>query len=92
LPLAVSAIILAGVMAGLPFAGIFNCARQSAPASPGVAMGFVNTWGAFAVMVFPPVIGHLVDATGTFVSGFHLLAGVTLLAALGCLLLTPVED
>jgi nitrate/nitrite transporter NarK len=46
------------------------------------AMGFVNTWGAFGVMVLPAIIGRLVDITGSFVSGFYVLKGAALL---GCL-------
>ena len=87
--MAALAIIFTGIMAGLPFAGIFNGARDNCPATPGVAMGFVNTWGAAGVMILPPIIGRLVDITGTFVSGFYVLAGVALAASLGCLALKP---
>jgi nitrate/nitrite transporter NarK len=79
------AIIFTGIMAGLPFAGIFNAARDNCPDCPGVAMGFVNTWGAIGVMIFPPIIGRLVDVTGTFISGFMVLGAVALVAAFGCL-------
>lgn len=84
---AVLAIFFTGMMAGLPFAGIFNSARDNCPATPGVAMGFVNTWGAFGVMVLPPIIGRLVDVTGTFVSGFFVLGAAALLGCLCCLAL-----
>jgi nitrate/nitrite transporter NarK len=87
--MAAPAIFFTGIMAGLPFAGIFNGARDNCPATPGVAMGFVNTWGAAGVMILPPVIGRLVDITGTFVSGFYVLAGVALAASMGCLALKP---
>ncbi|MGA3114890.1 MAG: MFS transporter [Syntrophobacteraceae bacterium] len=87
--MATLAIIFTGIMAGLPFAGIFNGARDNCPATPGVAMGFVNTWGAAGVMILPPIIGRLVDVTGTFVSGFYVLAGVAMAASLGCLALKP---
>ncbi len=85
------AIIFTGIMAGLPFAGIFNAARDNCPHCPGVAMGFVNTWGAIGVMVFPPIIGRLVDVTGTFISGFVVLGAMALIAALGCLALTHAD-
>lgn len=88
-PTALLSVILAGVMSGLPFAPIFNYARESVPGSPGVAMGLVNTAGALAVMAFPPVIGRLVDASGTFASSFLLLAGVTLLSGVVSLALAP---
>jgi len=82
-------IIFTGIMAGLPFAGIFNGARDNCPATPGVAMGFVNTWGAAGVMILPPIIGRLVDITGTFVSGFYVLSAAALLGCLCSLALKP---
>ena len=89
LTMAFLGIIFTGVMAGLPFAGIFNGARDNCPATPGVAMGFVNTWGAAGVMIMPPIIGRLVDLSGTFVSGFYVLAASALLGCLCCLALRP---
>ena len=89
--MAILAIIFTGIMAGLPFAGIFNAARNNCPDCPGVAMGFVNTWGAIGVMIFPPIIGRLVDFTGTFISGFFVLGAVALIAALGALALTHAD-
>ncbi len=89
LTMAFIAIIFTGIMAGLPFAGIFNSARDNCPATPGVAMGFVNTWGAAGVMIMPPIIGRLVDLSGTFVSGFYVLAASALLGCLCCLALKP---
>ncbi len=89
--MAILAIIFTGIMAGLPFAGIFNAARDNCPDCPGVAMGFVNTWGAIGVMVFPPIIGRLVDLTGTFISGFVVLGAVALIAAFGCLGLSHAD-
>ncbi len=91
LVMAFLAIIFTGIMAGLPFAGIFNSARDNCPGSPGVAMGFVNTWGAFGVMVLPPIIGRLVDISGTFVSGFYVLAFSAVIGCLCCLALTPAD-
>ncbi|MFI5329923.1 MAG: nitrate/nitrite transporter [Desulfobaccales bacterium] len=89
LTMAFMGIIFTGIMAGLPFAGIFNGARDNCPATPGVAMGFVNTWGAAGVMIMPPIIGRLVDLSGTFVSGFYVLAASALLGCLCCLALRP---
>jgi nitrate/nitrite transporter NarK len=86
---ALIAIIFTGIMAGLPFAGIFNSARDNCPASPGAAMGLVNTWGAVGVMALPPIMGQLVDISGNFFSGFCLLAGVSLFGAVCCLVLRP---
>ncbi|MGC8658794.1 MAG: MFS transporter [Desulfomonilaceae bacterium] len=89
--MAFPAIIFTGIMAGLPFAGIFNGARDNCPATPGVAMGFVNTWGAAGVMVLPPIIGRLVDLSGSFVSGFYVLALAAFAGGLACLALKKAE-
>ncbi len=91
LGIAFPAIIFTGIMAGLPFAGIFNGARDNCPATPGVAMGFVNTWGAAGVMILPPIIGRLVDLSGSFMSGFYVLAAVALAAGIGCMALKKAE-
>jgi nitrate/nitrite transporter NarK len=80
-------IVFIGFVAGLPFAGIFNFAAYTCPKNPGLAMGFVNMFGAWGVMILPPVIGRFVDISGTFVSGFYLLAGVALVGSLASSLL-----
>jgi nitrate/nitrite transporter NarK len=92
LPMAIAAIVFTGIMAGLPFGGIFNFAVYSCPKNPGLAMGIVNTWGAWGVMILPPIIGYLVDRTGTFISGFYLLAAMALLGALASTLLLRRDE
>jgi nitrate/nitrite transporter NarK len=82
LPTAFLAIVFTGIVAGLPFAGIFNFAVYTCPKNPGLAMGFVNTFGAWGVMVLPPIVGRLVDVSGSFVSGFYVLGAVALLGSL----------
>ena len=54
-------------------------------------MGFVNMFGAWGVMVLPPVIGRMVDVSGTFVSGFYVLSGVALLGSLASRFVTPAR-
>lgn len=80
-------IVFIGFVAGLPFAGIFNFAAYSCPKNPGLAMGFVNMFGAWGVMVLPPIIGRMVDVSGSFVSGFYVLSGVALLGCVASALL-----
>lgn len=92
LGMATAAIVFTGIVAGLPFGGIFNFAVYSCPKNPGLAMGFVNTWGAWGVMVLPPIIGRLVDVSGTFVSGFYVLAGVALVGSLASVLLLRRDE
>lgn len=81
-PMAIFSITFTGIMAGLPFAGIFNGAKDSCPANPGLAMGFVNTWGSFGVMALPPIIGRLVDLSGTFMAGFFVMGVIAVLAGI----------
>jgi nitrate/nitrite transporter NarK len=88
LPVAIVAIVFTGITAGLPFGGIFNFAVYTCPNNPGLAMGVVNTWGAWGVMILPPIIGYLVDSSGSFVTGFYLLASVACLGAVASTLLS----
>jgi nitrate/nitrite transporter NarK len=89
----IPAIILCGVMAGLPYAGVFNGARDNYPDCPGVAMGFVIFWGSFGIMALPPMIGCLLDVTGTFVGGFFVLGALALAVSLALLALkSPKPD
>ena len=55
-------------------------------------MGFVNTWGAAGVMILPPIIGRLVDVSGTFVSGFYALGVSALIGCLCSLALKPPKQ
>ncbi len=84
---ALLSIIVVGMASGLPFGPIFAEAPKSFPDNPGAANGFVNTFGAGAVMILPPVMGALVDHTGTFLSAFYLLGGIALIASLTALAL-----
>lgn len=91
LGVAVVAILVTGIMAGLPFGPIFSLAANSMPSNPGTAMGFVNTWGAAAVMALPPIMGSLVDNSGTFLSAFYLLGAVSIAASIAALGLVKIE-
>jgi nitrate/nitrite transporter NarK len=79
------AILFSGFMCALPFGPIFSLAMDTFPKFPGVAAGFVNTFGAFSVMLLPPIMGSLVDSSGSFLSAFYLLAGVAAAASIGAL-------
>ncbi len=45
-------------------------------------MGLVNMLGIAMILAAPPIIGHMVDWSGTFQSSFLTLSGFTLLALL----------
>jgi nitrate/nitrite transporter NarK len=70
-------ILLLGVGAGLPYAGIFNRAAALFPARAGAAMGLVNMLGIVMILTAPPLIGHMVDWSGTFQSSFLALGAFT---------------
>ena len=48
------------------------------PARSGAAMGLVNMLGIVMILAAPPIIGHMVDWSGTFHSSFLALSGFTL--------------
>jgi nitrate/nitrite transporter NarK len=79
-------VLLLGIGAGLPYAGIFNRAAALFPARAGAAMGLVNMLGIGMILAAPPLIGHVVDWSGSFQSSFLALGAFTsavLIATLG---------
>jgi NNP family nitrate/nitrite transporter-like MFS transporter len=79
-------VLLLGIGAGLPYAGIFNRAAALFPARAGAAMGLVNMLGIGMILAAPPLIGYVVDWSGSFQSSFLALGAFTfavLVATLG---------
>ncbi len=78
LALAVAGLLATGVGVGLPYAAIFNGAAASAPGSPASAQALVG-WAALLVaIVGPPLVGVLLDLTGSFSGGYLCLAALAL--------------
>jgi MFS transporter, NNP family, nitrate/nitrite transporter len=80
---AAAGVLLLGIGAGLPYAGIFNRAADLFPARAGAAMGLVNMLGIVMILAAPPLVGQMVDWSGSFQSSYLALGGfalVTLLA------------
>jgi nitrate/nitrite transporter NarK len=75
-------VLLLGIGGGLPYAGIFHRAGALFPARAGAAMGLVNMLGIAMILVAPPLIGHVVDWSGTFQSSFRALGAFTLVVLL----------
>jgi nitrate/nitrite transporter NarK len=75
-------VFLLGVGAGLPYAGVFNRAAALYPARSGAAMGLVNMLGIVMILAAPPMVGRMVDWSGTFQSSFLALSGFTLVVLL----------
>jgi MFS family permease len=70
-------VLLIGIGAGLPYAGIFNGAAALFPARAATAMGLVNMLGIIMILTAPPLIGRMADWSGTFQSSFLALGAFT---------------
>jgi len=81
----VAACALIGLASGVPFPMAFAGAQLDRPQAPGAAVGFVNAWAAFVIVVGTPLVGLTFSLPGDGRLGF-VVAG--LLAALSSLL-TP---
>ena len=62
--------IMLGLGSGLPYAALFNRAVALFPGRGGAAMGLVNMLGIIMILAGAPIVGKLVDNTGTFSSAF----------------------
>jgi hypothetical protein len=60
----------------------FTGAAAARPDSPGAAVGFVNGWAAFAVVVGTPLVGLTFSLPGDGRVGFLVLGILAALAAL----------
>jgi MFS family permease len=92
LPLPLEALVAAsavvGLAAGIPFAIAFWGAAHARPDAPGAAVGFVNGWAAFAILVGTPLVGVAFSLPGDGRIGFVVVGIVWMLSAL----LTPRES
>ncbi|SFS94310.1 MFS transporter [Saccharopolyspora flava] len=83
--------ISAGVGFGFITGGIWWVASiDAAPDQPGSAAGFADAAFAAAGIVAPSVMGFIVSSTGSFTSGFVVMAGLAVVGAL-LMLLVPRE-
>jgi len=78
-------VLLLGIGAGLPYTGIFNRAAALFPARAGAAMGLVNMLGIVMILAAPPLIGQVVDWSGSFQSSFLALSAFTFAALVATL-------
>jgi CP family cyanate transporter-like MFS transporter len=76
LPVAIVGLVVTGLGVGFPYAGVFNGAAASAPASPASAQALVGWGGLIIAVVGPPLVGSLLDTTGDFAAGFLALAAI----------------
>jgi MFS family permease len=77
------AIVIIGTGCGFPYAALFTRAAELFPGRAGAAMGLVNMLGIIMILAAPPLIGKLVEWSGSFQSSFLALGCFTLLAFAG---------
>ncbi len=91
LPLAVLAVGLVGMGCGLPYAALFTRAAALFPGRAAAAMGLVNMLGIVMILIGAPLIGQLVDWTGSFRSSFLVLSAFSLVACAAVFLVSRDE-
>jgi len=75
----VAATVVVGLASGVPFAMAFTGAAATRPESPGAAVGFVNAWASFVIVVGAPLVGLTFSLPGDGRIGF---VSIGILAAL----------
>jgi nitrate/nitrite transporter NarK len=91
LPVAIVGLVVAGLGVGFPYAAVFNGAAASVPASAASAQAMVG-WGGLLTAIFgPPLVGTLLDATGSFTGGFLALAAIVVVVMVVSSLIRPFD-
>lgn len=91
LPIAIVALVVTGVGIGLPYAAVFNGAAASARSSPASAQALVGVGGLLSAIFGPPLVGILLDSTGSFVAGFLALVAIIVVVLALTLLIRPFQ-
>ena len=84
--LALSAIVIMGFGAGLPYAALFNLAVALFPGRGGAAMGLVNMLGVVMILAGAPLVGRIAEWSGSFSAAFlsmSIFAVVAMIASFG---------
>lgn len=89
LPLALAGLLVTGIGVGLPYAAVFNGAAASVPRSPASAQAIVAFGASFFTVVGPPLVGALVDLSGSFSASLAVLAVFSLGVLAGTQLFKP---
>ncbi|MFI5255143.1 MAG: nitrate/nitrite transporter [Candidatus Limnocylindrales bacterium] len=91
LAVAIAALVVTGVGIGLPYAAVFNGAAASARSSPASAQALVGVGGLLSAIFGPPLVGILLDSTGSFVAGFLALVAIIVVVLALTLLIRPFQ-
>lgn len=89
LGVAIGGLLVTGVGIGLPYAPVYNGAAASAAESPAAAQSVVGLGAQIFTIVSAPLVGALMDLSGSFAVAFLVLAGFVLLVLGGTLGLQP---
>ena len=85
LPLPVAVLIagaaIVGLASGIPFAMAFAGAARARPDAPGAAVGFVNAWASFVIVVGAPLVGLTFSLPGDGRIGFVVVGVLAALAS-----------
>lgn len=91
LPVAMIGLVLTGLGVGFPYAAVFNGAAASVRTSPASAQAIVG-WGGLLTAIFgPPLVGTLLDATGSFAAGFLTFAVIVVVVLAASSLIRPFD-
>jgi MFS family permease len=91
LPIAIVGLVVTGLGVGFPYAAVFNGAAASVPRGPASAQATVG-WGGLLPAIFgPPLVGSLLDATGSYALGFLALAAIVVAVLILTLLIRPFD-
>jgi cyanate permease len=78
----VAACVVVGLTSGMPFAMAFSGAAGARPDAPGAAVGFINAWASFVIVVGAPLVGLTFSLPGDGRIGFIAVGALAALAAL----------
>ena len=91
LPVAMIGLVLTGLGVGFPYAAVFNGAAASVRTSPASAQAIVG-WGGLLTAIFgPPLVGTLLDGTGSFAAGFLIFAAIVVVVLAASSLIRPFD-
>jgi nitrate/nitrite transporter NarK len=91
LPVAITGLVVTGLGVGFPYAAVFNGAAASARTSPASAQAVVGWGGTLTAIFGPPLVGTLLDATGSFADGFLALAVIVVAVLALTSLVRPID-
>ena len=88
-PIAILGISLIAIGATIPYTSVFNSAANLRTVGKGIAQGFASVLSSPTVIIGPPLIGYLLDKTGSFTYAFGAILLFSALAIVASFLAGP---